>query len=137
MKNKKLLVGLFTILSPIIFTGCDKEKKLICSQEEPSSTAELSYSFKNDKLNKFEMKYTLNFEEVNDVQFQTSQETDYCEKTKGIVNDSYKTCKQEVKGRKLIVKSTVDLNKYTELNDKTLDEIKAKYKNENYDCVVK
>ena len=136
MKFKKIIGIMAICAAPVLMTGCGNKNTLTCLQEESVSSMEIVAVFKNEEVEKVNIKAEFDFSDVNDVQFETSKEQDFCSSFNTSFNGALKDCKQSVEGKLIVINSEIDLSKFGELSGK-IEEAKQSFEKQGFKCKIK
>lgn len=136
MNRKKLFGSLVLAMVPILLVGCGNKNTLTCIQEESVSSMEIKAEFQKEEVKKLSIKAEFDFADVNDVQFETSKNQDFCSSFNGSFNNALKDCKQSVEGKLIVITSEIDLEKYGQLSGK-IEDAKQSFEKQGFKCKIK
>ena len=137
MKKRSIGIALSVLCIPVFLTGCNKNKVLNCVQEESVSSLEFNIEFGKEEVKKFNLKAQFDFSDVNEVQFESSKNTDFCSSFNSSFDNALKNCKQKVDGKLITVSSEVDLSKYSKSLSGKIEEAKQDLEKEGFKCKIK
>lgn len=135
--KKKLMVMSVLFMTLITLTGCGG-KKLTCTKEDGENSEKVVVSFKGDKA----VKMTQESVEVYDSEEEAKQAKAMIDGLSGLIaSQDYMEIKTEVKGKKLISTTIIDISKVPadaaddDLNlDATYDDLKKEAEEDGYKC---
>lgn len=137
MKKNKIFGSLIVALVPVLLTGCGKNNVLTCVQEESVSSLEVTSEFKDEEVKKVSIKAEFDFSDVNDVQFETSKNQDFCASFGQSFDNALKDCKQTVTGKLITVAADIDLDKYSKNLSGKIEEAKQDFEKQGFKCKIK
>lgn len=137
MKKNKIISSLLVTMIPVLLTGCGKNNVLTCVQEESVSSLEVISEFKDEEVKKVSIKAEFDFSDVNDVQFETSKNQDFCASFSGAFDNALKDCKQTVTGKLITLSADIDLDKYSKNLSGKIEEAKQDFEKQGFKCKIK
>jgi hypothetical protein len=101
--NKKIILGVALLTTPLLLTGCGKKQKLVCTLDKESGgvtgsvVSTVEYSGK--KMTKGDIVYTFDYSAViTDEQLTTMQQTKLCDTMVSTMKESDPDLKDGIKG---------------------------------------